>query len=83
MSSLTLNYGEREIMLTTESSASSYGIPVLIVSGVAYGPKDMMPEGCGELGWLDKMETAEQAVTVAARNAGFRDHPAVRAFLDQ
>lgn len=32
--------------LTTEHSASSYGVPVLLRDGVAYGPDDIMPHEC-------------------------------------
>lgn len=31
--------------LTTEHAASSYGVPVLVVDGVAYGPGDWVPIG--------------------------------------
>jgi hypothetical protein len=40
------------IILTTEHAASSYGVPVLVIEGEAYGPADMTPEGT----------TAEEAV---------------------
>jgi hypothetical protein len=81
MTSITMQYAEELLTLTTEHAASSYGIPVLVIDGNAYGRLDRMPEGKGELGWLGPMETAEQAVTVAARNAGISDHPMVQAFL--
>lgn len=79
--SVTLNYCDETMTLATEHSASSYGIPVLVIDGEAYGPADHMPQGKGELGWLAPMETAAMAVTVAARNAGMRDDPTVKAFL--
>lgn len=31
--------------LTTENSASSYGVPVLVLDGVAYGSLDILPNG--------------------------------------
>ena len=33
--------------LTTEHPASSYGVPALLVDGVAYGPQDLLPPVCG------------------------------------
>lgn len=32
-------------VLTTEHSASSYGLPVLLIGGEAYGPHDILPGG--------------------------------------
>ena len=34
---------EDSMVLTTEHAASSYGQPVLVVDGVAYGPGDSVP----------------------------------------
>jgi len=34
-----------EYELTTENSASSYGVPVLVIDGVAYGALDKIPNG--------------------------------------
>ena len=81
MNAITMQYADETLTLTTDHAASSYGIPVLVINGNAYGQLDRMPEGKGELGWLGPMETAEQAVAVAARNAGMLDNPMVRAFL--
>jgi hypothetical protein len=81
MSAITMQYADETLTLTTDHAASSYGIPVLVIDGNAYGRLDHMPEGKGELGWIAPMETAEMAVTVAARNAGLLDHPMVQAFL--
>jgi hypothetical protein len=83
MKAITMQYADETLTLTTDHAASSYGIPVLVIDGTAYGRLDHMPEGKGELGWLGPMETAEQAVTVAARNAGMLDNATVRAFLGQ
>ncbi len=33
------------ITLTTAHSASSYGVPVLVIDGAAYGPQDVTPDG--------------------------------------
>ena len=33
------------ITLTTAHAASSYGVPVLVIDGQAYGPADMTPAG--------------------------------------
>ena len=33
------------IILTTTHAASSYGVPVLVIDGEAYGPADMTPAG--------------------------------------
>jgi len=32
-------------MLTTDHAASSYGVPVLVKDGEAYGPADRLPSG--------------------------------------
>jgi hypothetical protein len=36
---------EPVVELTTEHSASSYGVPVLVLDGLAYGPGDVLPSG--------------------------------------
>ena len=33
------------LTLSTADSASSYGVPVLVIDGAAYGPSDMTPAG--------------------------------------
>jgi hypothetical protein len=33
-----------EILLTTEAAASSYGAPVAVIDGQAYGPADVVPD---------------------------------------
>lgn len=62
MSSYTFMYADREMTLTTERGESSYGIPVLVVDGNAYGKDDIMPKGHDELGWLYEMDTAGTTV---------------------
>jgi hypothetical protein len=37
--------GEPEVLLTTDHAASSYGVPVLLIDGQAYGPGDILPSG--------------------------------------
>jgi len=39
---ITCNDGS-EIVLTTEHSSSSYGVPVLLVDGEPFGPSDTFP----------------------------------------
>ncbi len=34
-----------DVVLTTEHAASSYGLPVLVLGGTAYGPGDVLPSG--------------------------------------
>lgn len=52
-----------EILLTDERAESSYGIPVAIFNGVAYGKSDVIPlPSPPELEWLQE----SAAVTVAA-----------------
>ena len=34
-----------EYELTTDNSASSYGVPVVVIDGVAYGAMDRLPNG--------------------------------------
>lgn len=43
--------GDVDIFLTTDHSASSYGVPVLLIGETAYGPADILPSGmrAGEL----------------------------------
>ena len=38
--------------LTTEHSASSYGQPVLVIEGEAYGPGDVLPNGMVARQWV-------------------------------
>lgn len=55
------------IFLTTEHSASSYGIPVLVIDGEAYGPADYglalrqaLYDPNDKLNWLQAYYTDEQ-----------------------
>lgn len=78
------NPGEHELMLTDESSASSYGMPVALVCGNPYGPSDILPlslEG-DPLGFLDQMQTARTTVLCRAHKLGLDDNPMVRRFVD-
>lgn len=51
--------------LTTEHSASSYGLPVVVLNGEPYGPGDLPP---GEL-------QVPTALIEAGRRAGYRCQP--------
>jgi len=51
---ITFSAQGRQITLTTEHSASSYGIPVAIIDGRAYGPDDVLAEDAGPA-WLEAM----------------------------
>jgi hypothetical protein len=64
------------LTLTTAHAASSYGAPVLVIEGEAYGPADMTPAG---------VTGAELALTWAARFTGPRygDYAAVLSQLGQ
>ncbi len=62
---ITLNVqtATKPIIITDEHAASSYGIPVAVVDGQAYGPNDFLPIWPeNELSWMK--ETAK--VTVAS-----------------
>jgi len=62
--------------LSTEHSASSYGIPVLLSpAGEAYGPADFMIDD-DDIVW-----TAAQVAARAAEKAGLLEHAMLRAFL--
>lgn len=39
----TINLDGHEIAFTTDHAASSYGVPVLVIDGGAYGPSDETP----------------------------------------
>ena len=67
------------ITLTTEHSASSYGLPVAIINGEVLGPEDFAsPDPADPLHWL--REPARQTVAYAAHETPFADHELVRAF---
>ena len=67
-----------DIQLTTEHSASSYGIPVAVVEGQAYGPGDNIERANDPLPWLH--EPAAQTVFNRALALNLIAHPLVRAF---
>lgn len=66
----------RMMALTTNHATSSYGIPVLVVGGCAYGPKDLIPNPVEEAGWLEigidmgqnPFASADRIVRIAARD---------------
>lgn len=62
--------GETDILatLTTDHPASSYGLPVVILDGVAVGPAE-----CPAIVWAESDELIE-----AARRAGYAIDPAAR-----
>lgn len=44
----------KTVIITNEHSASSYGMPVAVVEGEAYGPNDLLPIWPDdELSWLN------------------------------
>jgi len=59
-------------IITDEHLASSYGIPVAVVDGEAYGPADELPIWPkDELSWMH--ESARQTVAAAALSAMLTD----------
>lgn len=61
---LQIQTANKEVFITDEHAASSYGIPVITVEGDAYGKKDILPIWPeDELSWLS--ETAEATVAAA------------------
>ena len=54
----------KTIIVTDEHAASSYGVPVAVVEGEAYGPADNLPIWMNdELAWLT--ETARTTIAAA------------------
>lgn len=53
--------GNTQAVLTTEHSASSYAMPVLVIDGIAYGQSDLLPQLSGSL-FGEEHETAKSAV---------------------
>jgi len=49
MATLAINVPGRDVMLSTEHAASSYGVPVLVEDGRAYGPADPIDAGQGKM----------------------------------
>ena len=71
-----------DFYLTTDHPSSSYGIPVMVVRGVAYGPKDTIINcPTDPLDWLQ--ETAEGKCLGAALRLGLTDDPMVQRFINQ
>lgn len=76
---ITLDYYGDQITLTTEHSASSYGQPVAIYKGEAYGPEDITPRDPYPAGmeWLSEVPQASRRmadmVAQAISNAGGHD----------
>ncbi len=68
-----------EITITMEHAASSYGQPVALYQGEAYGVMDM-PPGEEPLGWL--MEEMGKTVTCAAHRTGQDRQPLIRKYID-
>lgn len=62
---LNLSTGE-QITLTNERAESSYGIPVAVFNGAAYGPADSIPFGPAEMAWLE--EPASTTVAAACKD---------------
>lgn len=67
------------IVLTTDHATSSYGQPVAIFQGVAYGVSDV-PPGEDPLPWL--REEMGKTVACAARRPGHGKGPLTRRYID-
>lgn len=70
------------VTLTTDHAASSYGMPVLVVDGEAYGSLDILPNGDYAVEWvmrwrLEPDRTAEELEAAAAfmRQGGIEPAP--------
>lgn len=63
--------------LTTEHAASSYGQPVLVITGIAYGPADTLPH------WPQLPMTAGEYVYKWALTEGREERDAAHAFCRQ
>ncbi len=61
------------VYLTTENPLSSYGQPVLIMGGEAYGPHDMVDDYVTAKEWLETQ--------VGIQKPGLADDPLVKKFL--
>ena len=91
MTTVTLNTEDLTIVITDEHATSSYGIPVAIFHGEAYGPMDHIPTipSTDELSWLNDVSVAKTDVAAAVssmRKAGNplseEDYEFVRKFWD-
>ncbi len=66
--------------LATDHAASSYGIPVLVLDGVAYGPADALPVPDPDpLAWLGGATAAEAVRNELGEVARAIEHNAARA----
>ena len=64
---LRIQTASKEVFITDEHAASSYGIPVITIDGEAYGKKDVLPIWPeDELSWIHG-EAAEVTVAAAKR----------------
>ena len=66
-----------DLTLTTEHSQSSYGMPVLVYQGTAYGPGDLLPAAPG---WMGGGQQYAWHV-VLARRQYVHDHGAAEMML--
>lgn len=71
--------------LTTDHPASSYGLPVLVVDGEAYGPSDILPSGESAAAWVARWRSARErtpeeleATAAFMRQAGIEPAPRER-----
>ena len=79
----TFDNGDTAI-LTTEHAASSYGMPVLVVGGIAYGPGDQVTYSQGPDDPFGEIsEPAQTMVAAAAVRGGKSDDILVQKFLMQ
>ena len=72
-----------DVQLTTEHSTSSYGIPVLVVQGQAYGLRDPIPghESATNPLAFAGYASGEQCVLMAAQRLGLENNELVQKFL--
>ena len=77
-----IEYEGETILLTTNHSSSSYGMPVAIIRGECYGPEDLMPWLASDpLGWME--QTVQMTVADRAYRLGMRDDPVIDRFLGE
>lgn len=62
---MKISSASKTLTISDEHSASSYGIPMAVVDGVAYGPEEFLPIWAvdDELNWLN--EPAKTTVAAA------------------
>ena len=57
----------KNIIISDEHAASSYGIPVAVVDGEAYGPADSLPIWANDdLAWIPEIASTTVAAAVGA-----------------